>query len=293
MDGIFPGEAALLNLAGERVSEMVIQPQSALIVNIGYLGGYRGFPNSLLGHIAYVRQLFLDAEQYRMAWAVYGADPSGLARPAYDRTLEPLLPALSEGRPVLYPGNLAKEIHRALDLSKELNFPLIVYGGQEGYEVAETLARRKAAVLVNLEWPEKERDADPEEEEPLRVLRLRDRAAGTPAAFEKAGVKFAFYSGGILAADQILPNVRAAIEKGLSPEGALRALTLNAAQIYGVDNRLGSLDTGKIANLLVTEGDLFAEKPKLKMVFIDGRKYEVRAPRQEKAGENEKEGGTP
>jgi hypothetical protein len=293
MDGIFPGQAALLNLAGERTSEMVVQPQSALIVNIEYSGGYRGFPNSLLGRISYVKQVFLDAEQYRMAWAVYRGDPSGLARPAYDRTLEPLLPALSEGRPVLYPGNLAKEIQRALDIAKELNFPPIVYGAQQGYEVAETLARRKAPAVVNLEWPVKERQTDPEEEEPLRVLRLRDRAPGTPAAFEKAGVKFAFSSGEIRAAGEILPKVLAAIEKGLSPDAALRALTLSAAEIYGVDNRLGSLDAGKIANLLVTEGDLFAEKPKLKMVFVDGRKYEIRAPRDEEPEENEKEGQTP
>jgi imidazolonepropionase-like amidohydrolase len=293
LDGILPGQAAVMNLGGQRASEMVIQPQCALIVNIEHSEGYRGFPGSLLGHIAYVKQIFLDAEQYRTAWAVYRADPRGLARPAYDRTLEPLLPALSEGRPVLYPGNLAKQIYRALDVSKELDFPLIVYGAQEGYEVAQILARRKVPVLVNLEWPEKARDADPEEEEPLRVLRLRDRAPGTPAAFEKAGVKFAFYSGGIRAAEQILPKVRAAIDQGLSPEAALRALTLSAAEIYGVDNRLGSLDTGKIANLLVTEGNLFAEKPKLKMVFVDGRKYEIRPVREEKREQNEKEGGTP
>jgi hypothetical protein len=293
MDGIFPGQAAVMNLAGERASEMVIQPQAALIVNIEYSDGYRGFPNSLLGHIAYVKQLFLDAEQYRTAWTVYRADPRGLARPAYDRTLEPLLRALSEGRPVLYPGNLAKQIHRALDVSQELNFPLIVYGAHEGYEVADVLAQRKTPVLVDLEWPEKPRDGDPEEEEALRVLRLRDRAPGTPAAFEKAGVRFAFSSGGIRAADQILPKVRLAIDKGLSPEAALRALTLSAAEIFGVDDRLGSLESGKIANLVVTEGELFAEKPKLKMVFVDGRKYDIRAPQQEKRQEGEKEGGTP
>jgi hypothetical protein len=272
---------------------MVVQAQSALIVNLGYSGGYRGFPNSLLGHIAYVRQIFLDAGQYRMAWAVYRADPRGLPRPAYDRTLEPLLLALSERRPVLYPGNLAKEIHRALDISKELNFSLIVYGAHEGYEVAETLAKRKVSALVNLEWPEKEKDGDPEEEEPLRVLRLRDCAPGTPAAFEKAGVQFAFGSGEIHNAGEILPKVRAAIEKGLSPEAALRALTLSAAEIYSVENRLGSLDSGKIANLVVTEGDLFAEKPKLKMVFVDGRKYEIRARQDEKPEDDKKEGETP
>lgn len=293
MDGIFPGQAAVTNLAGERASEMVIQSQSALIVNLEYSDGYRGFPGSLLGHIAYVRQVFLDAGQYRMAWAVYRADPRGLPRPAYDRTLEPLLLALSERRPVLYPGNLAKEIHRALDISKELNFSLIVYGAHEGYEVAETLAKRKVSALVNLEWPEKEKDGDPEEEEPLRVLRLRDCAPGTPAAFEKAGVQFAFGSGEIHNAGEILPKVRAAIEKGLSPEAALRALTLSAAEIYSVENRLGSLDSGKIANLVVTEGDLFAEKPKLKMVFVDGRKYEIRARQDEKPEDDKKEGETP
>jgi hypothetical protein len=293
MDGIFPGQAAVLNLAGERASEMVIQPEAALIINVESTGGYRGFPNSLLGRIAYIRQLFLDAQQYRTAWTVYRADPRGLARPAYDRTLEPLLSALSEGRPVLYPGDLAKHIHRALDMSKELGFSLIVYGAHEGYEAADTLAQSKTPVLVNLEWPEKEKNADPEEEEPLRTLRLRDRAPGTPAAFEKAGVRFAFYSGEIRAAGEILPKVRAAIDKGLSPDAALRALTLSAAEIFGIDNRLGSLDSGKIANLVVTEGDLFAGKPKLKMVFVDGRKYDIREQPDEKPQENAKEGETP
>ncbi len=293
LDGIFPGQASVMNMAGERASEMVIQPQSALVVNIAYSGGYRGFPNSLLGHISYVKQLFLDAEQYRTAWAVYGADPRGLPRPDYDHTLEPLLLALGEGRPVLYPGNLAKEILRALDISGESHFPLIVYGGQQGYEVAADLARRKVPVLVDLDWPKKEPNSDPEDEDPLRVLRLRDRAPGTPAAFEKAGVKFAFSSGGVRAANQLLPKVRAAIDKGLSPQAALRALTLSAAEIYGFDNRLGSLDTGKIANLLVTEGDLFAEKPKLKMVFVDGRKYEMRAPEKDEPEDDAKQGETP
>jgi hypothetical protein len=293
MDGIFPGQAAVMNLAGGRASEMVVQSQAALVINIGYSGGYRGFPGSLMGYITYVRQLYSDAGHYRAAWDVYRENPSGLERPAYDRTLAPLVEANSEKRPVLYPGDLAKEIHRALNLSRELGFPLIVYGAHEGYEVADVLAERKAAAVINLEWPEKERNADPEEEDPLRDLRLRDRAPGTPAAFEKAGVKFAFYSGEIRSANDVLPKVRTAIEKGLSPEAALRALTLSAAEIYGVENRLGSLETGKIANLVVTEGDLFAEKPKLKMVFVDGQKYDIRPPREDKPEDKQQQGETP
>ena len=237
--------------------------------------------------------LFNDAEQYRAAWTVYRDDPSGLERPAYDRTLAPLVEAKTEKRPVLYPGDLAKEIHRALNISKELGFPLIVYGAHQGYEVAETLAERKVPVVINLKWPEKERNADPEEEESLRVLRLRDRAAGTPAAFEKAGVKFAFYSGEIRSAAEVLPKVRTAIDKGLSPEAALRALTLSTAEIYGVENRLGSLATGKIANLVVTEGDLLAEKPKLKMVFVDGQKFDIRPPRAPEPEDRDQQGDKP
>jgi hypothetical protein len=133
-------------------------------------------------------------------------------------------------------------------------------------------------VLVSLKWPEKAKEGDPEAEEPLRVLRLRDRAPSTPAALHKAGVKFAFYSDGLTNPQDIFKNARKALEAGLPEEAAVRAFTLSAAEIFGVADRLGSLDRGKIANLTVTDGDLLAEKTKIKMVFVDGRKYEVREP---------------
>ena len=145
-------------------------------------------------------------------------------------------------------------------------------------EAANEIAAKKLPVLVNLQWPEKPKDADPNAEPSLRTLRFRDRAPSTPAAFAKAGVKFAFYSGGISAPKEILKAVKKSIDAGLSADDALRALTLAPAQIFGVADRLGSLETGKIANLVVTDGDLFAEKTKVKLVFVDGRKFEVREP---------------
>jgi hypothetical protein len=169
-------------------------------------------------------------------------------------------------------------MHRALILAERLGARAVIYGGQQGYENADELAAAKVPVLVNLKWPEKEKDADPEAEEPLRVLRFRDRAPSSPAALQKAGVKFAFYFEGIGAPKDALKNAKKAIDAGLAADAALRAFTLNAAEILGVGDRLGSIQPGKIANLVVTDGDILNEKTKVKMAFVDGRRYEVREP---------------
>jgi imidazolonepropionase-like amidohydrolase len=107
------------------------------------------------------------------------------------------------------------------------------------------------------------------------VLRFRDRAPGSPAALAKVGVKFAFSSGGIADPKEIQKNVRKAAAAGLSSDAALRAFTLDAAEILGVADRMGSIEPGKIANLVIADGDLFAEKTKVKHVFVDGRHFEV------------------
>lgn len=276
--GIFPGQASLINLAGERAEEMVVKTPVALRVNFSAGGGLWRFPGSLMGVLAYVKQLFLDTDQYAQAWSVYAANPRGLERPAYDRTLEPLRQLRAQNWPVLLPATRTEEMARALALADDIGARPLLYGVHQGYEAAEMLAGKKAPVLVSLKWPEKAKEGDPEAEEPLRVLRLRERAPSTPAALQKAGVKFAFYSDGLTNAQDILKNARKAIEAGLGEEAGVRAFTLSAAEIFGVADRLGSLEPGKIANLTITDGDLFAEKTKVKMVFIDGRKYEAREP---------------
>src|SRR4029077_14068261 len=123
---------------------------------------------------------------------------------------------------------------------------------------------------------------DPEDKPSLRTLQFRDRAPSSPAALAKTGVKFAFYSGGIPAPKDALKAAKKSIDAGLAPDAALRAMTLSAAEIFGVADRLGSIESGKIANLVVTDGDLFEEKTKIKMVFVDGHKFEIREPEKPK-----------
>ena len=109
------------------------------------------------------------------------------------------------------------------------------------------------------------------------MLELRAEAPRTPAALVEQKVTFAFYSDGLAGPGEYLASVRKAIKAGLSPDAALRALTLDAAQIYGVQDRLGSLDAGKIANLVVVQGDLLADKSTITHVFVDGRRFEAAA----------------
>jgi imidazolonepropionase-like amidohydrolase len=110
----------------------------------------------------------------------------------------------------------------------------------------------------------------PDADEPIRVLRERANAPKTPGALAKAGVLFAFSSDGVREIRDFVRNVAKAVKEGLPQDAAIRALTLDAARIAGADARLGSLDPGKVANVIVTEGDLFEEKMRVRHVFVDG-----------------------
>ena len=133
-------------------------------------------------------------------------------------------------------------------------------------------------MLVSLKWPERPRDRDPDEPDTLRVLEDRDKAPSAPAVLKKAGVQFALYSDGIDSARDLSTRREEGHRRGLSREDALRAMTLSPAEIYGVADRLGSIEKGKIANLVVTQGDLFEDRTRSEMVFIDGSEVHAGAP---------------
>jgi len=281
--GILPGQAAVLDLTGERAGDLVVKSPVAIPVVFQTSRGFGGgFPSSIMGVLAYLHQVWLDTEWSTKAQAAYEKNPRSVARPRYDRTEAALADALEDHALVLIPANNSVQLRRALELVDRWHVNGVIYGGQMAYEVASEIATKKLPVLVNLKWPEADKDADPEDKPSLRTLQFRDRAPSSPAALAKAGVKFAFYSGGITAPKDTLKAAKKSIDAGLAPDAALRALTLSPAEIFGVADRLGSLENGKIANLVVTDGDLFEEKTKIKMVFVDGHRFEVREPEKPK-----------
>lgn len=267
--GILCGQGAVIALAGDKAGEMVISPSAGLYVSLATRRG-SGFPASLMGAIAYVRQTFLDADHYEQARTIYSKNPAGLKRPEYDRALEAVLASPR----VLLPASTAVEIARMLRLAAEIRRTPVIYGGHEAWRSAELLRESGVPVIVSLKWPERDREADPDIEESLRILEMREKAPSTPAALAKAGVRFAFSSGGLTSRRDFVRAVRRALNAGLSEEHAVQALTLHAAEIYGLSDRLGTIEPGKIANLVVCSGDLFQEKTEIKHVFVDGKKYQ-------------------
>lgn len=270
MRGIFAGQGAVVDLGGETGGDMVVVPsvgQYVTLISSGFGGGY---PGSLMGTIAYIRQIYLDAEHYQKAKSEYAKNPRGMSRPAYDRALEGVL----ESPRVLIPVNRRTDIDRMLRFASELKLKAVLYGPVEGYRSADLLKDKNVPVLLNLKWPEKARDSDPEDLDSMRALQNRANAPGTAAVFAKSGIKFAFYSGGLERRSELLRAVKRAIDAGLSQDDALRAMTLSPAEIYGVNDRLGSIEKGKIANLVITRGDLFQTGSEVRYVIVDGVKYE-------------------
>lgn len=273
--GIWMGQSALINLAGDTPQEMIVRSPVAMHVGFTPLRGT--YPGSLLGVFATLRQMMLDAQRYRDSLALYERSPRGMRRPEMDRSLAALVPVVDGRMPVVMLANSEREIARALELATEFKLKLIIAGGREADRLAPQLTKQNVPVLLSLNLPRRTTAALPEADpEPMRVLRERVEAQQTAGRLAKAGVRFAFESGSLTNISDLMRNANVTIENGLSATDALRAFTIWPATIFGVENQLGSIETGKIANLTVTRGDLFDRNSRVAHVFIDGRPVDLR-----------------
>lgn len=291
--GIFRGTTAVVNLNGEEGDQMIVRQDVAMPMSFQGLG-YRTYPGSLMGVIAHIRQTLLDASHYKDAWDVYRSADRGLKRPETDRTLESLQPVIDGTVPMVFPAKEDREIRRALALCEESNTECVIAGGFDIATVADELKEKGVPVLVSLNFPKKSKDGHPEADESLETLRRRADAPKAAAVLQKAGVQFGFYSDGASAGD-FLKNLRKAVESGLSEEAAIRAATLSAAEILGVDSSLGTVEVGKIANLIVADNRILSDGAQIKRVFVDGYHFEVPAKPVAKKGDSGEEaqiGGT-
>ncbi len=255
-----PDEPQIGGVGDYRQGVQVVRAPVAL--HVEFPGNVRGdaYPVSLLGVIAFVRQSFLDAQSQKAA-----------REPVYDPSLDALQPALDGRLPVAFEADLSREILRALAMAREFKLDAVITGGREADQVAADLKARNARVIYSLNYPVRSRALPPDADEPVSALRTRAQAPRVPAALAKAGITFAFSSDGLREPNELVRNVARAVRDGLAPDAALRALTIDAAKIAGVSDRLGSLDPGKIADVVVTNGDLFEEKTKITHVFVAGR----------------------
>jgi imidazolonepropionase-like amidohydrolase len=268
-----PDEPQIGNLAEPRRGLIVVKTPVAIHVSFPERprSGGNAYPQSLMGVIAFVRQSFLDAQHHRdLARAAHGNGGRAF-QAGDDPALEALQPALEGKVPVAFEANEAREILRALKLARELKLQPIVTGGREAATVAADLKNQGIRVVYSLNYPRRPRMLAPDADEPFQTLKTRADAPKVPGGLAKAGVSFAFGSAGLTDPKDFVKNAARAVNAGLSEDAAIRALTINAATIAGVGERLGSLEKGKIANVIVTDGSLFDEKTTVKRVFVEGR----------------------
>ena len=268
-----------------------------------------GYPRSLMGSIAHLRQTFLDAQHYRTARDIYRETNGVSRRPGYDFALEALQPVLDGALPIVFPAARQDEIDRALRLANEFGLRLVVDGGEEAIKAASRLQAAAVPVLLRIDFPAEPRRNTPNLERlearartlgrqvtdamvqsALRVdrdtrisepagrfderLRLWRERVSTAAALAASGHPFAITTRGHAGASQFLANLRLAMEAGLSHDAALRALTLGPADILGVDRQLGSIETGKIGTVALLDGRLGEENTRVRWVVVDGVPYE-------------------
>ena len=274
--GVMQGRSALITLGDDPATLVIKAPVAQHVGFTPVRGG--AYPNSLLGVFSALRQTLLDAQHYRDEQAAYARSPRGLQRPTVDPALEALQPVLARTQPVVMQANSKREIERALDLAKEFNLRAVIAGGGEAHLVADRLKAENVPVLLSANYPRRPQtqsaDADPE---PLRVLRERAEAPRVAARLAQAGVRFAFQSGGLTNGADFLANVQRSVEAGLSAEQAVRALTQAPAEIFGVGDRMGTIEAGKVANLTLMRGTLGERGARVAQLFVDGRPVTVRA----------------
>jgi imidazolonepropionase-like amidohydrolase len=294
--GTFRGQSALVNVLappddvqysniGEyRGGLTVIKSPVALHVAFGAGtggGGGGGYPGSLLGYIAFVRQSFYDAQWQRDARA-FATRHADAPRQEFEPALDAMAAALERKLPVSFDASEEREIMRALTMAKEFNLDPIITGAADAASVTADLKAANARVIYSLNFQGAGgggggggRGGGGGGGDTLRVVRARVNAPRVPAALEKAGVPFAFTSGGSQTPGDFLRNAARTVKEGnLAADAALRALTVNAAKLAGASDRLGTVEKGKIANVIVVDGDLF-DGGRIRHVFIDGRPVDI------------------
>ena len=289
---MLPGSGAIILLGGDSPKDLVVVRDASMFAQIvGARGVYPGTP---MGVMAKFRQLYYEAQRRNRIENLYDSDPSGIERPAYDPVHGAFFPVLAENKPVVMFANDPLSAYRSMRLQGELNFPLVLAGLYEGFEIVDQLMDADVPLFLSLKMPKdpkKGDDADSLVYDPeLRVRTFADAEAEannlkarqklvrnqfyeTAANLHEASLPFGFTTMDVKPAD-IHKNLRKMVEHGLPTDAALAGLTTVPAETFGLSRSMGTVDAGKLANLVVTTGDLFDEDTKIRYVFVEGKPHE-------------------
>ncbi|GAB2818721.1 amidohydrolase family protein [Ferruginibacter profundus] len=265
-DGIARGTGPLVSLATQPDNFTVLKDKAAAFYSFSKGTSTQSYPNSMMGMIALLRQTYLDAQWYKSAPAKEGTN---LSLKSWND---------NQSLPQIFDASDKWNDLRADKIGDEFGVQYIIKGGGNEYQRIKEIAATKAAYILTLNYPAAMDVDDPND---LRFVGLDDLkhwelAPGNAAALEKAGVPFCISTADLANTTDFMPNLRKAIEYGLTETRALEALTKTPATLLGVYDKLGSLDNGKIANFVITSGPIFAEKTTVFQNWTQGIKNAVK-----------------
>lgn len=279
--GVFRGESTLLLLRSGPAAEVVLRGELGQVMALessSFMA--RQYPSSKFGAVAAVRQVLLDGQRLAEWNRRYAANPAGMDPPGYRTSDAPLLALLAGERLPVFVSLNALDPGRFRALADEFGLKPVAVARGLGDRPADLLAARMP-VLLPLDRPEKPAldDADDLIEASLQDLQQYLLAPKLPGALDAGGARVAFVTSGMKNPRAFQENLAAVVKAGLPPDRALAALTTVPAALLGVERSMGTLQPGKLANLVVVQGDLFAAKPVFRHLFVAGFHEEIEPPK--------------
>ncbi len=274
VSGLISGQSAIINLNGATQGEMAVVPTFGLIVNFPRVSTFAGFTPGVGPRIiefsAAVKQrdknvedlkkIFEDAKNYARARDAFKQNNS-IPFLSTDLKLEAMIPYIRGEKPIIFTAERERDILGALKFAEELKLKAIIMGGAEAWRAADALKKAEVSVIYTNVWSQ-----------PQGPDANYDSMFEGPAKMKEAGIKFCIASGDRGANARDLPyQAGMSSAYGLAKDEALKAVTIYPAEILGIADKMGSIDVGKVANLVVTDGDLLDARTNIKYLFINGR----------------------
>ncbi|HPW64295.1 MAG TPA: amidohydrolase family protein, partial [Cyclobacteriaceae bacterium] len=265
-DGLARGTSAFVTLNEKNDNTSLLKQKIAANYSLEKGTSTQNYPSSLMGCIAVLRQTYLDAEWFG----------SQTPRPFADNSLEGWIQ--NQRLPQIFAATSWANVLRADKLGDEFGVQYIIKGAGDEYKRINEIKATKASLIIPVNYPEAYDVEDPFDAERVSLADLKhwELAPANLATLEKNGINFAITSSGLKKTTDFLPNVRKAIENGLTETTALKALTTTPAQLLKVDDQVGSLKKGMLANFIVTSGKIFDEKTIIHQNWVQGEPYSIK-----------------
>ncbi|MHA4808763.1 amidohydrolase family protein [Flavitalea flava] len=275
-DGIARGTGAVVTLAGGRENLVILKERASAHYSFSKGSSAQSYPGSLMGVIALLRQTYLDGQWYKGLNNDRVEDQHMQTREGINMSLQAWLD--EQTLPQVFEAGDKWSDLRAFRIGDEFGVKYIIKGGGNEYQRIAAIAATKATFILPLNFPQAIDVEDPGEARYVSLADMKhwELAPGNPAAFEKAGISFCLTTSDLKDPKQFIVNLRKAIDYGLSEERAFEALTRTPALLLGIYEKVGSLETGKLANFLITTGPVFQEKTNIIENWVQGEKYAVK-----------------